>query len=141
MGMAGRRFMPSQRSLLMVARSSPPKDLIQRLCGTKDTSWRILLDPIVCTYPHQHGKCVLTSISAIRIAQVHVIFKLPEHLGLYPHPLAYVEWFTSPHHHDPISCQFTVTHSTCNHWHNVAVISIDPSAKQHFSCPKFWQVT
>ena len=125
MGVAGRRFVPSQRSLLVVTRSSPLKDLIQCLCGTKDIGWRILLVPIVCTYPHRHGKCVLTSISAIRITQVHVIFKLPEHLGLYPHPLAYVEWFTSPHRRDLISHQFTVTCSTHNHRRNVAVISVD----------------
>ncbi|KIM66628.1 hypothetical protein SCLCIDRAFT_64837, partial [Scleroderma citrinum Foug A] len=32
---------------------------------------------------------------AICITQVHVIFKLPGHLSLYPHPPAYVKWFTS----------------------------------------------
>jgi len=65
------------------------------------------------------------SISAIHITQVHVIFKLPEHLGLYPHPLAYVEWFTSPRCCNPLSGQFIVTRLTHNHWRNVSVISAD----------------
>ena len=51
----------------------------------------------------------------MRITQVCVIFKLPEHLGLYPHPLAYVEWFTSLRHRDPVSGQFVITRSTHNH--------------------------
>ena len=66
----------------------------------------------------------------IHIIQVHVIFKLPAHLSHYPHPLAYVRWFTSLRHHNPISGQFIITHSTCNHWRKVSVISIDC-----FVCP------
>ena len=64
------------------------------------------------------------------IVQVHIIFKLPDHLGHYPHPLAYVEWFTSLHCRDPISGQFIVTRSTCSHRPNVSVISVD-----RFVCP------
>ncbi|KIM66081.1 hypothetical protein SCLCIDRAFT_111697 [Scleroderma citrinum Foug A] len=74
---------------------------------------------MVRTQPHRHCECALTSISAIHIAQVCVIFKLPSHLGLYLHPLAYVKWFTSLHHCDLISRQFIITHLTCNHWCNV----------------------
>jgi len=80
---------------------------------------------MVSTRPHRCDERALTSISAIRIAQVHVIFKLPEHLGLYPHPLAYVEWFTSLRCRDPLSGQFVVTRSMCNHRRNVSVISAD----------------
>ncbi|KIM54167.1 hypothetical protein SCLCIDRAFT_74636, partial [Scleroderma citrinum Foug A] len=49
------------------------------------------------------------------IVQVHIIFKPPDHLGVYLHPLAYVEWFTLLRQCDPISGQFIVTHSTRNH--------------------------
>ncbi|KIK17535.1 hypothetical protein PISMIDRAFT_111213, partial [Pisolithus microcarpus 441] len=31
----------------------------------------------------------------VQVAQVQIIFKLPDHLGSYPHPLAYVERFTT----------------------------------------------
>jgi len=44
-----------------------------------------------------------TGLQAICITQVCIIFKLPGHLGHYPHPLAYVEWFMVLHQHEPIS--------------------------------------
>lgn len=31
----------------------------------------------------------------MRVAQVRAIFQLPEKYGHFPHPLAYVEWFTT----------------------------------------------
>ena len=68
---------------------------------------------------------MLTSISAIRVAQVCVIFKLLSHLGLYLHPLVYIEWFMLLHCCDPISGHFIVTHSMHNHRCNVSVISVD----------------
>ncbi|KAI6035796.1 hypothetical protein EDC04DRAFT_2604796 [Pisolithus marmoratus] len=50
---------------------------------------------------HQHIQVLV--LSAVQIAQVHIIFKLPDHLGPYPHPLTYVKWFTALHHHDPVT--------------------------------------
>jgi len=94
----------------------------------KDINRGIFLGSMVCTQPHRHDEGVLTSISAVRIAQVRVIFKLPKHVGLYPHPLAYVEWFTSLRRRDPVSGQFVVTRSTRNHQRNVSVISADRCA-------------
>ncbi|KAF9019467.1 hypothetical protein BDP27DRAFT_1439893 [Rhodocollybia butyracea] len=32
--------------------------------------------------------------NGLHVAQVHAIFNLPEELGTFAHPLAYVEWFT-----------------------------------------------
>ncbi|KIM58472.1 hypothetical protein SCLCIDRAFT_128060, partial [Scleroderma citrinum Foug A] len=77
-----------------------------------------------------HQPRVFWGPDKMQIAQVHVIFKLPDHLGHYLHPLAYVEWFTSLCRHDPISGQFIVSHSTWNHQRNVSVISAD-----RFVCP------
>ncbi|KAI6012373.1 hypothetical protein EDC04DRAFT_2579793 [Pisolithus marmoratus] len=54
------------------------------------------------------------------LAQVCIIFKLPEYLGTYPHPLAYIEWFTILQHWDPMSSLYVVSHSTCNHCCNVS---------------------
>jgi len=122
---AGKGFVPGRRLPLVDARLSPPQGLIQHLCGMKAINQVIFLGPMVSTRPHGHDKCVLMDISVICIAQVCVIFKLPEHLGLYPHPLAYVEWFTSLRRRDPVSSQFVVTRSTWNHWRNVVVISAD----------------
>ncbi|KIJ93033.1 hypothetical protein K443DRAFT_68963, partial [Laccaria amethystina LaAM-08-1] len=33
-------------------------------------------------------------IAGLRAAQVRTIFTLPPQFGSYPHPLAYIEWFT-----------------------------------------------
>jgi len=124
---AGKRFVPRRRLLLVAARWRPQQDSIQLLCGMKNISQEFFWDPMVCSRPHCRNKCALTHIllKGVQIAQVHIIFKLPDHLGLYPHPLAYVEWFTSLCRRDPISGQFIVTHSMRNHRRNVAVISMD----------------
>lgn len=50
---------------------------------------------------HPHTEII--TLNSVQPAQVRVIFKLPEHLGSYPHPLAYVEWFTALHRRDPVS--------------------------------------
>jgi len=80
---------------------------------------------MVRTWSHRLIECALTSILVVCIAQVCIIFKLPEHIGHFPHPLAYVEWFTSLHCRDPVSGQFVVTRSMHNHQCNVLVISAD----------------
>ncbi|KAI5987795.1 hypothetical protein EDC04DRAFT_2498834, partial [Pisolithus marmoratus] len=46
------------------------------------------------------------------VAEIHVIFKLPCHLGNYPHPLAYIHWFKPLSHFDSNVGMFHATHST-----------------------------
>ena len=36
---------------------------------------------------------ILTFLLGLCVAEVHAIFKLPSHLGNYPHSLAYIHWF------------------------------------------------
>ncbi|KAI6102142.1 hypothetical protein F5141DRAFT_1008300, partial [Pisolithus sp. B1] len=48
----------------------------------------------------------------MQIAQIQVIFRLPKHFGIFIHPLAYVEWFTTLQHQDPATSLYVVTHST-----------------------------
>ncbi|KAI5983748.1 hypothetical protein EDC04DRAFT_2523494, partial [Pisolithus marmoratus] len=50
-------------------------------------------------------------IPGVQVAQLHVIFKLPEYLGHHPHPLIFVEWFTALHHHDLVSGLYVINHS------------------------------
>jgi len=80
-------------------------------------------------YPLVDTECALMRNLAVRITQVRVIFKLPDHLGLYPHPLAYVEWFTLLHRRNPISGQYIITRLMRNHWCNVSVIGADRFAR------------
>ncbi|KIK13304.1 hypothetical protein PISMIDRAFT_18070 [Pisolithus microcarpus 441] len=63
--------------------------------------------------------------NSVKIAQVRVIFNLPHHLSSYPHPLAYVEWFTALQWRDPVSGLYIITRSTRNRSRNVSVISVD----------------
>ncbi|KAI6039428.1 hypothetical protein EDC04DRAFT_2867973 [Pisolithus marmoratus] len=56
-----------------------------------------------------------TCMPGVCVAQMHVIFKLPNHLGDQPHPLVYVEWFTVLHHKDPVSGLYVVNHSMHHH--------------------------
>ncbi|KAJ7073219.1 Zn-finger domain-containing protein [Mycena belliarum] len=70
-------------------------------------------------YVHSSG------IAGLCPAQVRVIFKLPPQFGSYPHPLAYVEWFTPLNRPDPISGMFTTHRSTRLHRRNAAVVSVE----------------
>ncbi|KAJ7737951.1 Zn-finger domain-containing protein [Mycena metata] len=66
-----------------------------------------------------------SGIAGLRPAQIRVLFKLPPQFGIYPHPLAYIEWFTPLNHPDPISGMYTTRRSTRNHSRNSAVISVE----------------
>ncbi|KAI6126588.1 hypothetical protein F5141DRAFT_1186020 [Pisolithus sp. B1] len=57
--------------------------------------------------------------------RMEIIFNLPDYLRSFPHPLAYVKWFTALQQHDPVSSLYIITRSTRNCCHNVSVISID----------------
>ncbi|KAG6810015.1 hypothetical protein H0H92_013701 [Tricholoma furcatifolium] len=63
-------------------------------------------------------------IAGLRVAQVRVIFELPSHLGTYPHPLAYVEWFTPLGQPHAVTGLYTVSRSTRHHSRNAAVIPV-----------------
>ncbi|KAK0460760.1 hypothetical protein IW261DRAFT_1554531 [Armillaria novae-zelandiae] len=62
--------------------------------------------------------------NGLHVAQVHAIFKLPEELGLFPHPLAYVEWFTPLQRVDKHTEMFRVERSLWNHCRNASIIPI-----------------
>ncbi|KAI6004576.1 hypothetical protein EDC04DRAFT_2519557, partial [Pisolithus marmoratus] len=51
-------------------------------------------------------------IPGVWVAQLHIIFKLPEYLGHHPHPLIFVEWFTTLHRCDLVSGLYIVNCST-----------------------------
>ncbi|KAI5996640.1 hypothetical protein EDC04DRAFT_2872365 [Pisolithus marmoratus] len=61
---------------------------------------------------HPHTDTIIPN--SMKPAHVHIIFKPPEHLGTYPHPLAYVEWFTALQRWDPVSSLYIVSRSTWN---------------------------
>ncbi|KAI5989557.1 hypothetical protein EDD15DRAFT_2171255 [Pisolithus albus] len=68
---------------------------------------------------------ILSPHRGMQVAQVRVIFRLPEQFGAFVHPLAYVEWFTALQRRDPVTGLYIVTRSTRNRRRNASVISID----------------
>ncbi|KAI6021999.1 hypothetical protein EDC04DRAFT_2869790 [Pisolithus marmoratus] len=72
---------------------------------------------------HQHTEALV--LNSVRVAQIQVIFKLPDYLGDHPHPLVYVEWFTALHCKDPVSSLYVVNCSMRHHCPNVLIISTD----------------
>ena len=61
----------------------------------------------------------------LRIAQVRLIFNLPAQFGSYPHPLAYIEWFTPLGMIDPNTGLHSVTRSTRQGQRNSEIVSVD----------------
>jgi hypothetical protein len=62
---------------------------------------------------------------SLRVARIRVIFTLPVQFTSYPHPLAYVEWFTPLGHPDNLTGMHIITRSTKLHRRNVAIISVE----------------
>ncbi|KAK0493099.1 hypothetical protein EDD18DRAFT_1310710 [Armillaria luteobubalina] len=60
----------------------------------------------------------------LHIAQVQAIFSLPDHFGTFPHPLAYVEWFTPLRKLNDHTGMFKVSRSTANQQQKSSIIPI-----------------
>ncbi|KAJ7609663.1 Zn-finger domain-containing protein [Roridomyces roridus] len=65
-----------------------------------------------------------SGIDGLRPAQIRAIFQLPPQFGSFPHPLAYVEWFTPLNRREPVSGMFTTHRSTTFHRRRAAVVSV-----------------
>ena len=61
----------------------------------------------------------------LRVAQVRLIFNLPPQFGSFPHPLAYIEWFTRLGNPDPNTGLYSITRSTRNAQRNAEIVSVD----------------
>ena len=61
----------------------------------------------------------------LHVAQVRLIFNLPPQFRSFPHPLAYIEWFTLLGTSDPATGLYSITHSTCQGQRNAEVVSVD----------------
>ncbi|KAJ7038636.1 hypothetical protein C8F04DRAFT_951039 [Mycena alexandri] len=54
-------------------------------------------------------------VEGLRIAQIRAIFILPPQYGTYPHPPAYVEWFTGFNRPDSTTGMYTIHRSSRGH--------------------------
>lgn len=73
----------------------------------------------------------------VRIARIRVVFRLPQHLSLSPHPLAYVEWYTHLGPIDPTTQMYHVSRATRNRQPHSAVICITQILRSCHLIPQF----
>ncbi|KAJ7184817.1 Zn-finger domain-containing protein [Mycena filopes] len=64
-------------------------------------------------------------LKGLRVAQIRAIFTLPPQYGTYPHPLAYIEWFTGFNRPDNVTGLFTIHRSSRAQRRNAAVVSVE----------------
>ncbi|KAF9071488.1 hypothetical protein BDP27DRAFT_1361831 [Rhodocollybia butyracea] len=62
--------------------------------------------------------------NGLHVAQVHAIFNLPEELGTFAHPLAYVEWFTPLQKFDKDTLMYQVERSSGKGVHAASIIPV-----------------
>ncbi|KAJ3823454.1 hypothetical protein F5880DRAFT_1482181 [Lentinula raphanica] len=65
-----------------------------------------------------------SELIGLQVAQVRAIFELPTELGTFPHPLAYVEWFTPLRKLDTDSQMFRIERSERNHHNSASIIPV-----------------
>ena len=73
----------------------------------------------------------------LRVAQVQLLFNLPPQFGPFPHPLAYIEWFTKIGSPDPNTGLCSVTRSTRQGKRNAKVVSVDRIVRACHLIPRF----
>ncbi|KAF8870084.1 hypothetical protein BD779DRAFT_1456037 [Infundibulicybe gibba] len=109
-------FLNSQKisNRIRTSPAVPPRGRKKGSPGVFDTAL-IIDDPM--EYRSRSG------LAGLRVAQVRAIFLLPSYFGTHPHPLAYVEWFTSLGAPDPQTGMYVINRSTRQHRPNGTVIS------------------
>ncbi|KAJ7055348.1 hypothetical protein C8F01DRAFT_1373875 [Mycena amicta] len=112
-----RYLSPKQRSIRI--RALPAIPAVDR----KPASPAIFDTALVIADPREYRPS--SGVAGLQPARIRLIFRLPPHLGRYPHPLAFIEWFTPLNGPDPVSGMYTTRLSTRNHLPNTAVVSID----------------
>ena len=58
------------------------------------------------------------------MGQVRLVFDLPQHFGTFPHPLAYIEWFTPLGRPDASTGLHLITRSTRHTRRNSTIVSV-----------------
>ena len=70
-----------------------------------------------------------------------MVFRLPEELGSYPTPLAYIEWFRGFTAEDPTVSMFKISWSTRNGGRiNAAIVPVDRIARSCHLIPVFGSI-
>ncbi|KAH7918147.1 hypothetical protein BV22DRAFT_1134820 [Leucogyrophana mollusca] len=108
--------------------------ILPTLLDCFDVYKQVVIDPspspVVSAARMKHKKEDLRNaeefkLNDLRVAQVRVLFKLPPQYGCFPHPLAYIQWFTPMQRYDAISGMYIVSRSSRQHHCHAAIISVD----------------
>ncbi|KAJ3817968.1 hypothetical protein F5880DRAFT_1492123 [Lentinula raphanica] len=70
------------------------------------------------------GPVQKSELIGLQVAQVCAIFDLPAELGTFPHPLAYVEWFTPLRKLDKDTQMYRIECSERNHLNSASIIPV-----------------
>jgi hypothetical protein len=73
----------------------------------------------------------------LHVAKIQVIFALPSYLGSFPHPLAYIHWFTPIHVWNDTIGMYHVSRSTQNYRPNATIVSIEQILQSYHLLPQF----
>ena len=76
-------------------------------------------------------------LSRLTVGQVKVIFCIPDEFGSFPHPMAYVEWFTPLTSLAPDLLIYQISRSTCNRQCRASIIPITQIERLVHLIPKF----
>ena len=77
------------------------------------------------------------NLIGLKVAQVRVIFALPEEYGTFQHPLAYVEWFTPFCTPAQDLRMYQVSQSTRSGYWRASIIVVDQIERLIHLVPKF----
>ncbi|KAI9457171.1 hypothetical protein HD554DRAFT_2207236 [Boletus coccyginus] len=114
--------------LLLPNQHTPSKDH-SRICAHPLFDTVLVMDSVDSVDQEMlHGLCM---------AEVHIFFMLPLHLGTYPHPLIYVHWFKPMWTYDNNFNMFHLSHSTRQWLSNAEVIPVDRIVQQCHLIPSF----
>ena len=89
---------------------------------------------LVREHPAVDGKGPL---DGLRVAQVRLIFNLPQEFGSTPHPLAYVHWYTPFRTFNEDLKMFQITRSTRNHRQRASIIPVTQIVRSCHLVPNF----
>ncbi|KAJ7604630.1 hypothetical protein FB45DRAFT_768475 [Roridomyces roridus] len=82
----------------------------------------LVLDKPAAHFGHSTMELIINP--GLRPARIRAIFKLPRQFGNFPHPLAYVEWFTTPRMDSTVG-MYTTHGSRRQNRRNAAVVSVE----------------
>jgi hypothetical protein len=91
---------------------------------------------VSCNWP-QAFEILLINFVDLSVAQVRVIFNLPDKFGTFDEPLAYVEWFTPLGSILPDLGMHQISHSTRMHARRASIVPLSQIQRTVHLIPKF----